>query len=89
MNKTCKQCNVEMEEGTKFCPQCCSNQEKNEEMMLSNSHEFLPTIEVLRESSFVGCLLSYTIFVEELKLGKLKMVKRNNFNLSQGYTKFT
>jgi hypothetical protein len=84
MSKICKLCNVEIEEDTKFCPQCGQRHENNEDSMLSNSKGLVPTIEVLRESSFVGCLLSYTIFVDGTEIGKIKNGEKKQFQLKPG-----
>lgn len=71
-----------MEEDTKFCPQCGQSQENNEDGM--SSEGFVPTIEVLRESSFVGCLLSYKIFVDGTEIGKIKNGEKKQFQLKPG-----
>lgn len=84
MSKICKQCKVEMEDRAKFCPKCGTNQENNEEDILSNKNKFVPTIEVLRESGFIGSLLSYKIFVDGIEVGKIKNGGKEQFQLTPG-----
>jgi len=84
MSKICKQCNMEIEDGTKFCPKCGTNQENNGGVILSNNNKFTPTIEVLRESSFIGSLLSYKIFVDGTEIGKIKNGEKKQFELTPG-----
>ena len=53
MSKVCKQCQTKFEDNTKFCSQCGAHQEGGERKFLPNNAEFVPTIEISRESSMV------------------------------------
>lgn len=76
MSKICKKCNVEINDNEKICSKCGVVQSENK--------EFIPTIEVLRESSIVGCLLSYSVFVDGVKIGIIKNGEKRRFQIDPG-----
>ncbi|WP_094607198.1 hypothetical protein SPSIL_057940 [Sporomusa silvacetica DSM 10669] len=84
MAKICKQCSTELEASAKLCPKCGTNQEQIGQVVLSNHTDMVPTVEVLRESSFVGCLLSYRVFVDNKEIGRLKNGEKKRFQLKPG-----
>lgn len=83
MSKICRQCNSKLEEGLKYCPHCGLNQE-NGSATSSKSTEFTPTIEVFRESSLVGCLLSFRVFVDDKEIGRVKNGEKKRFQIGPG-----
>jgi hypothetical protein len=84
MSKVCMHCIAELEEDTKFCPKCGAEQGKNQLADLSKSTEFIPTIEVLRESSMIGCLFSYDTFIDGVKIGTIKNGEKKQFQITPG-----
>lgn len=84
MKKSCKQCRREVEEDIKFCPNCGKNQENDDSNPSLNSDGIVPTIEVLRESSFIGCLFSYIVFVDDVEIGRISNGEKKRFELTPG-----
>lgn len=80
MNNTCRQCGTKTEENAKFCPQCGVSYNDG----LPSNNEFVPTIEVLRDSSFVGCLLSYRVLIDGQEIGRLKNGEKKRFQFEPG-----
>ncbi|MBP2659368.1 MAG: hypothetical protein H6Q69_2400 [Firmicutes bacterium] len=83
MSKNCNKCSAKIEDNTRFCPCCGANQGKPEPIF-TNTSGFVPTLEVFRESSFVGSLFSYRVFVDGVEVGKLKNGEKKRFQIAPG-----
>ncbi|MEN6564669.1 MAG: zinc-ribbon domain-containing protein, partial [Veillonellales bacterium] len=77
MSILCKHCHVELEDGSAFCPQCGAKQ--GDSTIGQANREFVPTMEISRESGFVGCLLSFRVFVDGAEIGRLKNGEKKRF----------
>ncbi|GBG56585.1 hypothetical protein SPFL3102_00397 [Sporomusaceae bacterium FL31] len=52
--------------------------------LTSGSTEIASIVEVTRESSFVGCLFSFKVLVDDQVIGQLKNGEKKRFELSSG-----
>lgn len=84
MNKICKECGAKMAENAKECSRCRATDEGNVNNAYLNQIEFVPTIEISRESSLVGWILSYRVFVDDIEIGKLKNGEKKRFQIAPG-----
>ncbi|MEN6622748.1 MAG: zinc-ribbon domain-containing protein [Smithella sp.] len=82
MSRLCTQCKAKVEEDSTFCPQCGAKQ--GDSTIGQANREFVPTMEISRESGFVGCLLSFRVFVDGAEIGRLKNGEKKRFQLAPG-----
>ena len=83
MKIICTKCKNEMADSDKFCPTCGFSKE---EILGINTEvtNFEPMIEVYRESSLVGWVNDYIVFVDGKELGRLGNGDKKRFKLEQG-----
>ncbi len=75
----CTQCQKENPIDTLFCPSCGANQNTTIEVK-----EFQPLVEIYRESSMVGFLFNYKIFIDGIEVGEIANGEKKKFPLSFG-----
>lgn len=78
MSRACISCGAEIADNNNFCPKCGVNQIAN------NMPEFIPTLEVTRESCFISCLQSFRVFVDDKEIGRLKNGEKKRFQITPG-----
>lgn len=80
MSKVCRKCQTTLEDDYQFCTRCGIVQDSE----TTNITGFIPTIEIERESCFVGCILTFSVFVDGKKIGQLKNGEKKRFQLKPG-----